>query len=210
MFKIIFSYLSQFSFLFILIEPVDEDEHQFIPVDDSINETQEINNSFGGFTRFDIVELNDGTEGGVERYSESVIVPHSSIKNVQQDVVIKTEPEDIEIDNKEEAEINIKEEEAEEEMEDDFNPASSWLEIDETSSDILKMKPPIVNQQKQNGDNKKEEGHLKCEICDKTFKYRKSYKQHRLDHKVKNDMLSCKICGKLLKPSAMDYHMNYR
>lgn len=130
-------------------------------------------------------------------------MPHSSIKAVQQDVVVKTEPEEVNIGIKQE-------EESVEEEDDEFNPASNWLkmeplEIDETQSDVLQSKYSLVNQ-----NNKKEEGHLKCEICDKTFKYRKSYKQHRLDHKVKNDMLSCKICGKLLKPSAMEYHMNYR
>lgn len=60
-------------------------------------------------------------------------------------------------------------------------------------------------------------GGLECDICGKKFSYYRSFKQHQNDHRAAAYMakgsigeVMCAICRKMIKPAAMDYHMNYR
>jgi hypothetical protein len=45
---------------------------------------------------------------------------------------------------------------------------------------------------------------LVCSICNEGFSVTNTYKQHMLTHGAK---VSCKVCGKMLMPSAIYYHM---
>lgn len=51
-------------------------------------------------------------------------------------------------------------------------------------------------------------GKLECEICGKRFCYPRSFRHHRLSHQ--NELIQCKICFKMIKPAAFNYHMNYK
>lgn len=203
-------------------------------VDDPDESTQLIDDSFyeAGFDRYDIVELNgDGTAG--EAFKESVIIKHSLGMTMQQalepEIKIKSEPEDVY-----EPPVNpmpppvfdlipselIKNEHGR------VHPTLAEFqdaEMIRIKQEILKscesdvLKPKVIEKKKMvwkyPRDDKRgrdRDGVLECDICGKRFTYLRSFKQHRSDHKLQNDCIECRVCGKMLKPSAMDYHMNYK
>jgi hypothetical protein len=60
------------------------------------------------------------------------------------------------------------------------------------------------------GHRKAHAGGLECDICGKKFSYYRSYRQHRIDHQFSSNEVMCAICQKMIKPAALDYHMNYK
>ncbi|CAG9812282.1 unnamed protein product [Chironomus riparius] len=64
----------------------------------------------------------------------------------------------------------------------------------------FKYKKSLVCHMKQHMEVKP----LICNICKQGFSVKNTYKQHLLTHSGK---VPCKVCGKMLKPSAIYYHM---
>lgn len=216
------------------VEMLDEIEEE-----QNTSTAQMIDDSFyeAGFDRYDIVELNgDGTAG--EAFSESVIIKHSHEMTMQQalepevKIQIKSEPEDVY-----EPPLNLISPDFNlippnlvktEPNNYHYGMAHPTLaqfqdaELNRIKQELLKscegdlLKPKIIEKKKltwkysNDNNTKKQDGGLECEICGKRFTYRRSFKQHRIDHKLQNDCIECRVCGKMLKPSAMDYHMNYK
>lgn len=212
-----------------MLDEVEDPEDENTPaqlIDDSFYEA--------GFDRYDIVELNgDGTAG--EAFSESVIIKHSNeMSNALQhalepEIKIKSEPEDVyePPSNIFPRDLNlIPSNLFKQEPNDDYAKAHPTLaefqdaELIRIKQELLKscegdlLIPKVLEKKKLTwrypNTEKNRDGVLECDICGKRFTYLRSFKQHRSDHKLQNDCIECRVCGKMLKPSAMDYHMNYK
>lgn len=73
-----------------------------------------------------------------------------------------------------------------------------------------KTKRPREDDEEEYVPRKAHAGRLECDLCGKRFSYYRSFRQHRIDHQYSAHEVECAVCHKMIKPAALNYHMNYK
>lgn len=113
--------------------------------------------------------------------------------------------------------FQITQEELERAISKQLNPYEEQQKLLEIASfEPLKLLPPKKTKRARDDDDedytpqRAHAGRLECDLCGKKFSYYRSFRQHRIDHQFSNHDVQCGICHKMVKPAALDYHMNYK